>query len=203
MNRNEFMDAVRQKLKGLSEEDINKALEFYEEAINDRMEDGLTEDQAVSAIGTPDEIAEQILMDTPLPKLVKAKAKPDRGFKVWEIVLLILGFPLWFSLLITAGCLALAVIIVLAVLVITFFIVVFVLGIVGIVLLVVSILALISGGGSTAVLQVGVAILSMGLAVLLFIPAKAFALWLVEMCGRFGKWVKQKVINSRKKGENK
>ena len=39
------------------------------------------------------------------------------------------------------------------------------------------------------------------LAVLLFLPAKALALWLVEMCGRFGKWVKRKVISSRKKGE--
>ena len=42
MNRNDFLEAVRLKLKGLSEEDIKKALDFYEEAISDRMEDGLT-----------------------------------------------------------------------------------------------------------------------------------------------------------------
>ena len=112
------LQAVREKLKGLSEEDINKALEFYEEAISDRMEEGLTEDQAVAAIGTPDEIANQILMDTPLPKLVKAKAKskPKKSFKVWEIVLLVLGFPIWFPLILTAGILALTLVIVLAVL---------------------------------------------------------------------------------------
>ena len=140
-------------------------------------------------------------MDTPLTKLVKAKTKPERKIKAWEIVLLILGFPLWFSLLLTAGCLLLTFVIVMAVLVIAFFIVVVALGIVGIVLLVASILALISGGGSTALLQIGIAVLSMGLAVLLFLPAKAFALWLIDMCGRFGKWVKRKIINRRKKEE--
>ena len=100
MNRNEFIEAVREKLSGLSEEDINEALEFYDEAISDRIDDGLTEDQAVAAVGTPEEIADKILMDTPLPKLVKAqaKAKPSTGFRVWEIILLVLGFPLWFPL---------------------------------------------------------------------------------------------------------
>ena len=203
MNRNDFLEAVRLKLKGLSEEDIKKALDFYEEAISDRMEDGLTEDEAVAAIGTPDEIAQQILMDTPLPKLVKAKTKPDKGFKVWEIVLIILGFPIWFSLLLAAGLIALSLIVVAAAIVLTFFIVILALGLGGIVLVVASILSLITGGGSTAVFQIGIAIFSMGLAVLLFIPAKALALWIVELFGRFGKWVKLKVINSRKKGEDK
>lgn len=205
MNRNDFMEAVRAKLAGLSEEDINEALEFYDEAISDRIDDGLTEDQAVAAVGTPEEIADKILMDTPLPKLVKAqaKAKPSKGFRVWEIVLLILGFPLWFPLLLTAGILALTVVIVMAVLVFAFFIVIVALGIVGVVLLIASVVGLFAGGGSTMLLQIGVAIFAMGLAVLLFLPAKAFALWMVELCGRFGKWTKQKVINNRKKVDEK
>ena len=203
MNRKDFLEAVRLKLKGLSEEDINKALEFYEEAISDRIEDGLTEDEAVAAIGTPDEIAQQILMDTPLPKLVKAKAKPEKGFKVWEIILLVLGFPVWFSVLLAAGLVALSLIIVLFAIVLSFFAIILALGLGGIVLVVASILMMIAGGGSASIFNIGIAILCIGLAVLLFIPAKALALWIVELCGRFGKWVKLKVINSRKKGEDK
>jgi len=203
MNRKDFLEAVRLKLKGLSEEDINKALEFYEEAISDRIEDGLTEDEAVAAIGTPDEIAQQILMDTPLPKLVKAKAKPEKGFKVWEIILLVLGFPIWFSVLLAAGLVALSLIIVLFAIVLSFFAVILALGLGGIVLVVASILMMIAGGGSASIFNIGIAILCIGLAVLLFIPAKALALWIVELCGRFGKWVKLKVINCRKKGEDK
>lgn len=203
MNRKDFLEAVRLKLKGLSEEDINKALEFYEEAISDRIEDGLTEDEAVAAIGTPDEIAQQILMDTPLPKLVKAKAKPEKGFKVWEIILLVLGFPIWFSVLLAAGLVALSLIIVLFAIVLSFFAIILALGLGGIVLVVASIFMMIAGGGSASIFNIGIAILCIGLAVLLFIPAKALALWIVELCGRFGKWVKLKVINSRKKGEDK
>ena len=42
-------------------------------------------------------------------------------------------------------------------------------------------------------------LICMGLAVVMFIPAKAFCLWSIEMCGNFGRWVKQKVISGRKK----
>lgn len=201
MNRNDFLQAVREKLKGLSEEDINKALEFYEEAISDRMEEGLTEDQAVAAIGTPDEIANQIMMDMPLPKLMKAqaKAKPKKSFKAWEIVLLVLGFPLWFPLVLTAGILALTFVIVLAVLVIAFFIIVAALGFAGIVTLVASITALIMGGGTAIVMQMGVAVFAMGLAMLLFFPAKALTVWMIELVGKFSKWIKGKIISRKNK----
>ena len=199
MNRNDFLQAVREKLKGLSEEDINKALEFYEEAISDRMEEGLTEDQAVAAIGTPDEIANQILMDTPLPKLVKAKAKskPKKSFKVWEIVLLVLGFPIWFPLILTAGILALTLVIVLAVLAIAFFIVVAAFGFAGIVTLIASIVAIFTGGGSAIVFQIGVSLIAMGIAMLMFFPAKGLALWMIELVGKFSKWIKGKIINRK------
>ena len=100
MNRQEYLDEIKEKLLGLSEEDIDKALEFYMEALDDRIDDGLTEEQAINAVGTADEVAEQILMDTPLPKLVSATVKPKRDMKAWEIVLLILGAPLWIPLLI-------------------------------------------------------------------------------------------------------
>ena len=201
MKRNEFMEAVRKKLKGLSEEDINKALEFYDEIINDKVEDGVPEDEAVDALGTPDEIAEQILMGMSLPKLVKAKAKPAGGFKAWEIVLIILGFPIWFSLLVAAASIVFALFITLLSLVITFFAIVLSFAVGGLALIVASFAALIAGGGSTAVLQIGVAIMLLGLAVLLFIPAKALAIWMGKMCKKFGRWVKMKVINIRKKGE--
>ncbi len=64
------------------------------------MEDGLSESEAIEAVGPVSQIVQQILMETPLPKLVKDKVKPRRSLKVWEIVLLVLGAPLWLSLLI-------------------------------------------------------------------------------------------------------
>jgi uncharacterized membrane protein len=75
MNKKDFLDEVRTRLAGLSESDIQNALDFYVEAIDDHMDDGMTEDQAVSAVGTPEEVAEKILMDTPLPTLIKTQAQ--------------------------------------------------------------------------------------------------------------------------------
>jgi len=104
MTKNEFMNALRsrEELFGLPEEDIARSLSFYEELINDRMEEGMSEEEAVADVGNPKEIAAQILSEIPLSKLVKKKMKPSRRLRAWEIVLLALGSPIWLTLLIAA-----------------------------------------------------------------------------------------------------
>ena len=109
MNKQEFLTQLRKGLSGFPQEDIEERLTFYSEMIDDRIEEGLSEQEAVSAIGTVDAIITQILADTPLTKLVKEKVKPKRTLKAWEIVLLILGSPIWLSLLIAAFVVILAV----------------------------------------------------------------------------------------------
>jgi len=81
-------------------------LNFYSEMIEDRMEEGLSEEDAVSAVGGVEEVAEQILAETPVS--VPKKPKPKRKFKAWEIVLLALGSPIWLSFLISAFAVAFA-----------------------------------------------------------------------------------------------
>ena len=75
--------------------------------INDRLDEGKSEEQPVSEIGTVDEVIKQIAKDTPLVSLVAHKMKPKRRLRGWEIVLIILGFPLWFPLLLVALILSL------------------------------------------------------------------------------------------------
>lgn len=101
MKKNEFLSELRERLAGLSEMDLNRSLDYYAEMIDDRMEDGRSEDEAVAEVGTPAVIAEEILKEMPLAKLVKARVKPKRKMAVWEVVLLVLGSPLWLALLIT------------------------------------------------------------------------------------------------------
>jgi uncharacterized membrane protein len=64
--------------------------------IEDRMEEGLSEEEAVLAVGSVEEIIAQIMADTPPVK------KTKRQMKAWEIVLLVLGSPIWLSLGIAA-----------------------------------------------------------------------------------------------------
>ncbi len=113
MTKLEFLAALRGRLSGLPEEDLKRSVDYYSEIIDDRMEDGLSEQSAVEALGNMDEMISGILADTSLPKLVKAKAVTRRTLKIWEIILLCLGSPVWLSLLIAAASVIFAVYIVL------------------------------------------------------------------------------------------
>lgn len=98
MNKTEFMTELSQRLSGLNSEDIKKSLAYYNEIIEDCKEDGMSEEEAVASLGDIDEIATQIVMDTPITKLVKEKVKGTRTLRTWEIILIVLGSPIWLSL---------------------------------------------------------------------------------------------------------
>ena len=98
MNKQEFLMRLRKGLSGLPENDIEERLIFYSEMIDDRKEEGLSEEEAVREIGNIDEIISQIIADTPFARLVKEKVKPSRQLRTWEIVLLVIGSPIWLSL---------------------------------------------------------------------------------------------------------
>ena len=102
MNKREFLDKLREGLCGLPREDVEERVTFYGEMIDDRMEEGMSEDEAVADVGTVEDIVAQIVSEYPLSRLVKARVKPKRTLEGWEILLLILGSPVWLSLLIGA-----------------------------------------------------------------------------------------------------
>lgn len=102
MSKQEFLVQLRKGLSGLPQEDVEERLAFYSEMIDDRMEEGITEEDAVSRIGSIDKIISQIKADIPLAKLVREKITPKKHLKTWVIVLLVLGSPIWLSLLIAA-----------------------------------------------------------------------------------------------------
>lgn len=113
MNRQEWMYALRSGLRGIPQEEVEKSIAFYDEMISDRIEDGMTEAEAVAAIGSVEDITAQIVSGIPLKKIVKAKISPQHALRGWEIVLLILGSPVWLPLLLAAASIVLAVYIVL------------------------------------------------------------------------------------------
>lgn len=219
MNKKDFLDEVRTRLSGLGEEDIQKALDFYVEAIDDHIDDGMTEDQAVSAVGTPEEVAEKILMDTPLPTLIKTQAQamnsastqaaavpgqPEAPVKktrlsAWAIVLIIIGAPVWLPIMIALAAVVLAIVI--AIFSVILAIVVAVLGaaIGGVITIFASLIAIIMGEGVHGLVQLAAALVLVGLALLLFIPIKAGIIWLIELAGRFAGWVKFKFVSRRNK----
>lgn len=101
MSKYEFLAQLQNRLSGLPQDDIAERLAFYNEMIDDRIEEGFSEEDAVSEIGSVDTIISQILTDIPLTKLIKENT-PKKRLGAWEIVLLVLGSPIWISLLIAA-----------------------------------------------------------------------------------------------------
>ena len=100
MGKQEFLALLRDGLSGLPQDDAEERLTFYCEMLDDRIEDDLSEEEAVAEIGPVDTIVSQTLAEIPLPKLVRERVKPKRSMRAWEIVFLVLGSPIWLSLLI-------------------------------------------------------------------------------------------------------
>ena len=113
MKRVEFLEALKVRLWALPEADIQCSLDYYREMIDDRMEDGLTEEEAVAAIGNLGEIVQQILGETPRPPVVVEPAKKEKpakdNTKIWLIILLILASPVLISLAASAAATVLSV----------------------------------------------------------------------------------------------
>ncbi len=102
MSKQEFLTRLRKGLSGLPQADIEERIAFYSEMIDDHMEEGLSEEEAVSAAGTVDEIVAQAVAETPLAKIAKERIRSKRRLSAGEIVLLALGSPIWLSLAIAA-----------------------------------------------------------------------------------------------------
>ena len=91
MTKQKFLVQLRKALSALPKNEIEERMAFYSEMIDDRLEEGLSEEEAVLSVGSLDEIT---------AALVPTK---DRKLKAWEIVLLVLGSPVWLSLLIAVA----------------------------------------------------------------------------------------------------
>ncbi len=167
MTKQEFLQELKRELHGLSEEELRSSLEYYVEMIDDRMESGIPEHVAIKQLGSPKDIAREIMLDLPIPKLLKHKYKQRSGWKTWEIVLLILGFPLWFPLLVTVAAVVLTLYIVLWSVLITFWAVDLALAVSSVVLLAVAV-PLLFEHPANALFNLGAALVLIGLAVLLF-----------------------------------
>lgn len=101
MTKLEFLEGLKNRLNCFNENEIENWLNYYSEIIDDMVEDGMGEEEAVNSLGDMDSIIDEILKQTSISKLAKAKLK-RKSLSRLEITLLVVGFPLWFSLLVVA-----------------------------------------------------------------------------------------------------
>lgn len=103
MNKTDFLAALKKQLKKLKKTDRDRFLDYYSEMIDDYAEDGCTEQEAIRRIGTPGDIAREILAE----QKDSPETAPSSSKKIITTVLLIIGSPLWASVLLLLVALAL------------------------------------------------------------------------------------------------
>ena len=104
MTKLDFIMALYDKLSDMPHSEVEERVNFYREMIEDRMEEGLSEEEAVAAVGSVDEVAAQIKGEAGTDNLNKdEKSESKKGrMSALQITLLALGSPIWLSLLIAA-----------------------------------------------------------------------------------------------------
>lgn len=107
MNKEEFLNRLREALKGLPAAETEKSALYYAEILDDRMEDGMSEVEAVASLGAPEEVAENLKLELPLGTLVRSKMSGS-GVGAGTVVLLVLGSPVWLPLLLAGLAVALS-----------------------------------------------------------------------------------------------
>ncbi len=108
MKKSEFLEELGMRLAQVGPASAQELIDFYDEAISDRMDAGMSEEDAVAQIGSIDEIIKTVKLDMPMPAVVKTRIKESHDSAknkghggVW-IALVVIGFPVWFPFL-TAG----------------------------------------------------------------------------------------------------
>ncbi len=97
MNKAEFLSELTLYLQKMNNSEKQKFIVYYDEIISDYVENGITEEDAVKKIGFPKNIAEELLDSYDSVKF----NLPNTNNKILNIILIIIGFPLWGSILLS------------------------------------------------------------------------------------------------------
>ncbi len=197
MTKQEFLNALSERLQGIPKEDREKSLEYYSEMVDDRTEDGLTEEQAVKAMGSVGEIADRIINDMPVEKLLKTKVTPKRKLSAWEIVLIAVGFPVWFPIGISLIAVAFSLYLVLWVLIFCIYVVALSFAVSGLATVISLFVSIFGGHALWGLFLFGCGMVLLGLSIPVFIGALRVTFGCIHITGKCFKNVKSSLAGRR------
>lgn len=180
MNKQEFLYQLKEGLVRLDEGEKEQFIRYYDELIEDYIEEGAGEAEAVKKLEKPSVIASKILEDA----FKEGNIKSTKTISPLLVLLLILGFPLWGSLLIAVIALVVSVYIVIWCL--PFSTGVF--AVAGLITSVFSVFAsffAMQDGVYIAVTQLGVGVLVLGLAILSGLLTISMANYFIKISRNF------------------
>lgn len=187
MSRDAFIGELRHRMAGLPQEIVDRTVEYYSELVADSVEDGLSEEEAVSRLGYIDEIVANVVKDTPLTQIVQTRVqeKKAKGVSAWVIVLLVLGAPVWLPLLIAGLVVILALFIALWAVVIALWAAVAAVILTGIAAMAGGVIELVRVHLAQGLVLLGGGLMCLGLCALLYLLMKLITVGTVKLC----KWI--------------
>lgn len=190
MSKQEFLAQLRKGMSGLPQDDVEERLAFYSEMIEDQMEEGLSEEEAVSAVGSVSEIVAQVVADIPLAKIAKERIKPKRRLSAGEITLLVLGSPIWLSLGIAAFAVIFSLYVVLWSVIISLWAVFASLAACAFGSVIGCIIFAVSGNGVSGIAVLAAGLVCAGLSIFLFYGCKAATKSALILTKKIAIWIK-------------
>ena len=187
MSRDAFIGELRHRMAGLPQQTVERTVEYYGELIADSMEDGLTEEEAVSRLGSLEEIVASVVKDTPLTQIVQTRVQEGKkkGISGWVILLLVLGAPVWLPVLIAVLAVLFALFIALWAVVIALWAVVAAVILTGLVAMVAGVVELCRLHLPQGLVLLGGGLVCLGLCALAFLLMKLITVGTAKLC----KWL--------------
>lgn len=198
MNKRDFTEDLRSRLSGIPKQEAEERIGFYSEIIDDKTEEGLTEEEAVAEIGSAEKIAEQVLSELSAQKGVKKNAKPKRRIKTWEIVLIALGSPIWLSLAIAAFAVVISLYAVLWSVIISIWAVFASVIACAPACAVVSMICISQGNSLVGIAMIGAGVFCIGLSVFIFFGCVQATRGVITLTKKIAIWIKNRFVKKEK-----
>lgn len=164
MSRKEYMDELTKKLVRMPEQERMEAISYYEEYFDEAGEEN--EEDVIKSLGTPTQVARQILADFAVKESAAKPQSPKKG--IWAIVLIVLAIlasPIAFPLALVAIILVFVAVLLVGIFIFTGVIIVFAMGVGGFTSLIAS-AAIFAASPATGIFCLGIGISFVGVALL-------------------------------------
>ncbi|MBQ4562652.1 MAG: DUF1700 domain-containing protein [Clostridia bacterium] len=95
MDKKTFLNELRNRLSFLPKDELERTIAYYSEMISDRIDTGMSEAQAVAAVGSIDEIVESVRAEGNY----QSTKEEDKNYKTFINIMLVIGIiALYFAL---------------------------------------------------------------------------------------------------------
>ena len=202
MNKEQFLTELQERLSFLPASEAARFIGYYREMIDDRMEEGMSEEDAVADLGDIDHIVEDIQYDLPVTSLVastvkettaKTKAKAEKRWPTWGKVLAVLGIilssPLWIALLLALACVIVTVLAIMIAVIVVVAALVLALAVASLASLVGGVLT-VFGRPALGLALLGLGLLGGGLSVFAYLLAVIIIKGILQLIKLLFRWVK-------------